>query len=115
MMDGPLKTQEEVCSKFGVVGEPPHTGEKLGIALATIGKLPINGLRVRLDGTCGWFIWAGGDASTDPNFYQPLHVEHVAGYLPSVVPYLSLPPGYRFQIAEGYEDVWFDSTLLSEK
>ena len=30
----------------------------------------------------------------------------------SVVPYLSLPPGYRFQIADGYEDVWFDLTLL---
>ncbi|WP_441294952.1 immunity protein Imm33 domain-containing protein [Massilia antarctica] len=33
----------------------------------------------------------------------------------SVVPYLSLPPGYRFQIADGYEDVWFDPALLVEK
>lgn len=114
-MDDPLATQEEVCSRFGVAGNPPRTGEKLGIALATVGKLPINGLRVLLDGTCGWFIWGGEDASTDPDFYQPLHVEHIADYLPSVVPYLSLPPGYRFQIADGYEDVWFDSTLLSEK
>lgn len=94
---------------------PPHAHEKLGIALATVGKLPINGLRIRLAGTCGWFIWAGEDASMDPDFYQPLHAEHIADYLPSVVPYLSLPPGYRFQIADGYEDVWFDSTLLSEK
>lgn len=61
----------------------------------------MNGLRISLDGTCGWFIWADADASTDPNFYQPLHVEHIAGYLPSAVPYLSLPPGYRFQIAGG--------------
>ena len=104
-----------MCSRFGVVGNPPRTGEKLGIALATVGKLPINGLRILLDGTCGWFIWGGEDAPTDPNFYQPLHVEHIADYLPSVVSYLSLPSGYRFQIADGYEDVWFDSKLLSER
>jgi hypothetical protein len=110
-----LETQEELCLRFDVVGNPPRTGEKLGIALATVGKLPINELRIRLDGTCGWFIWGGGEPSTDPNFYQPLHVDHIADYLPSVAPYLSLPPGYRFQIADGYEDVWFDSTLLSEK
>jgi len=113
-MDGPLETQEDVCSRFGVVGTPPRPGEKLGIALTTVGKLPINGLRIRLDGTCGWFIWAGEAPSIDPDFYQPLHVEHIANYLPTVVPYLALPPGYRFQIADGYEDVWFDSALLSE-
>jgi hypothetical protein len=109
-----LETQEEVCSRFGVTGVPAHAGEKLGIALATIGKLPINGLRIRLDGTCGWFIWAGEEASTDADFYQPLCVRHIAKYLPSVEPYLALPPGYRFLIADDYEDVWFDSTLLSE-
>lgn len=110
-----METQEEVCSRFGVAAKPPRAGEKLGIALATIGELPINGLRTRVDGTCGWFIWAGGEASTDPDFYQPLHVEHIAEYLPSVEPYLSLPPGYRFQIADGHEDVWFDPALLPEK
>jgi len=110
-----IETQEGVSSRFGVAGSPPVAGQKLGVALATVGKLPINGLRICLDGTCGWFIWCGKDASTAPNFYQPLHVEHIAGYLPSVIPYLSLPPGYRFHIAEGYEDVWFDSTLLGDK
>jgi hypothetical protein len=114
-MDAPLETQQEVCSRFGVVAKPSGAGEKLGVALATVGKLPINGLRIRLEGTCGWFIWAGEEASTDPDFYQTLHVEHVASYLPSVEPYLALPPGYRFQIADGYVDVWFDSTLLSEE
>jgi len=110
-----LETQEEVCARFGVAGKPPRPGERLGIALSTLGQLPINGLRIHLDGTCGWFIWAGGEASTDPDFYQPLCVDHIADYLPSVEPYLSLPPGYRFLIADGYEDVWFDSVLLSER
>ena len=110
-----MNTAEAVCFRSGVAADRPAAGEKLGIALATIGEFPINGLRVRHDGTCGWFIWAGGEASTDPDFYQPLHVQHIAEYLPSVEPYLSLPPGYRFQIAEGYEEIWFDPALLSEK
>lgn len=108
-----METQEEVCVRFGVSGSRPGRGEKLGIALATIGMLPINGMRIRLAGTCGWFIWCGGEPSSDPDFYQPLHIAHLADYLAAVQPYLSLPPGYRFQIAEGYEDVWFDQNLLA--
>jgi hypothetical protein len=45
-----METREEVCSRFGVVAEPPGLGEKRGIALASIGEFPINGLRVHLDG-----------------------------------------------------------------
>lgn len=110
-----METQQEVCTRFGVAAERPGAGEKPGIALSTIGALPINGLRIHLEGTCGWFIWAGGEASFDPDFYQPLHVRHIAEYLPSVEPYLSLPLGYRFQIADGHEDVWFDPARLSAK
>lgn len=110
-----MEKQEDVCLRFGAVAEPPALEAKLGIGLATIRELPINGLRVRLDGTCGWFIWGGGEPSTDPDFYRPLHVAHVAKYLPSVEPYLSLPPGYRFQIADVHEDVWFDPALLAEE
>jgi hypothetical protein len=50
-----------------------------------------------------------------PDFYQPLHVAHIAEYLPSVESYLSLPPSYRFQIGDGHEDVWFDPALLVDK
>lgn len=96
-----METQEEVCSRFGVVAEPPGLETKRGIALVTIGEVTINGLPVRLDGTCGWIIWGGGEPSADPDFYQPLHVAHIAKYLPSVEAYLSLPPGFRFQIADG--------------
>jgi hypothetical protein len=52
---------------------------------------------------------------TGRDFYQALHVEHIAEYLPPIEPYLSLPPGYRFQIADGYEDVWFDPALPEEQ
>jgi hypothetical protein len=110
-----METQAEVCARFGVLAKPPVPGDKLGIAFTSMGELPINGLRVHLDGTCGWFIWCGGEASSDPDFYQPIHITHIVEYLPSIEPYLSLPPGYRFQIADGHEDVWFDLALLAKR
>ena len=34
-------------------------------------------------------------------------------YLPQIIEYLDLPPGYRFLIDDnGYEDVWFDPKLM---
>ena len=30
----------------------------------------------------------------------------------STLPYLGLAPGWRFLIAPGYEDVWYDEKLL---
>lgn len=51
--------------------------------------------------------------SSDPDFFQPLRVEHLTHWCPAVIPYLLLPPGYRFQIAPGHEDVWFDASLLA--
>jgi hypothetical protein len=111
-----MRTEKDICARLGIAGMRPHAGEKLGIALATIGKVPINGLRIHLEGTCGWFIWAGGEPSADPDFYQPLCAGHIGDYLPLVEPYLSLPVGYRFQIDEaGYEDIWFDSVLVEHK
>jgi hypothetical protein len=51
--------------------------------------------------------------SENADFFQPLHVCHLHEWCPSVLPYLALPPGWRFQIAPGHEDVWFDQELLS--
>ena len=75
--------------------------------------MPLNGLRHLPEvGTTGWFIWAGESLSSDPEFFQPLHVQHLLDWCPDVIPYLGLPPGWRFLIAPGHEDVWFDQTLL---
>lgn len=32
---------------------------------------------------------------------------------PEVLPYLGLPPGWRFRIAPGHSDVWDDPELLT--
>ena len=76
-------------------------------------SLPINGLRHPPDrGTSGWFVWAGDEIDEGVDFFRPVHVAHLAELHPEVVPYLALPPGWRFQVAPGHEDFWFDGALL---
>jgi hypothetical protein len=65
--------------------------------------------------TNGWYIWAGAELSQDPDFFIPLHVEHLEEWCPEVLPFLALPPGSRFLLADGYEDVWHDAELLRDK
>jgi len=110
-----IRNEQTVCEWAGVKPSEPLVGTKLGIALSTLGKEPINGLRHEEEnGTNGWYIWCGEEQSNDPDFFSPLHVEHISKYLPQVQEYLSLPAGYRFLIdGNNYEDVWFDSELLN--
>ncbi len=86
---------------------------KVGIAAnVQSGLMPINGVRhLPENGTTGWYIWAGETMSDDPDFFLPLHACHLPEWCPDVLPYLELPPGWRFLIAPGYEDVWFDPAV----
>ena len=110
----PDKSQQlAVCVRLNVEPQLPPRGAKLGIALATIGLEPLNGLRhPPEEGTSGWFIWGGVEFSEDADFFQPLHISHMSAQCPRAIPYLALPPGWRFLVAPAYEDVWFDSSLL---
>lgn len=106
----------DVPSRFGVAAAPPVMGEKLGIAKNVKAKprqWPLNGLRHPPGvGTCGWFLWAGSEYPEALDLWVPLHVDHINDWCPEALPYLNLPPGWRFLIAPGYEDVWFDQSLL---
>lgn len=106
--------QLAVCARFGVVPVDCPPELKVGIARNVLEQmLPINGLRHPPEGdTTGWYIWAGGEPSAREDFFEPLHVAHLSEWCPAVLPYLQLPPGYRFQIAPGHEDVWEDASLL---
>jgi len=86
----------------------------IGIALGSIGTGPIHGLRRPTSGdTNGWYIWCG-ELSESDDFFSPLHVENIVEYLPDMMEYLELPPGYRFLIdGANFEDVWFDASLLT--
>lgn len=78
-----------------------------------LGHPPLNGLRHPQEGdTSGWYLWAGTDLSDEPDFFVPLHVEHLEEWCPEAIPFLALPPGWRFLVAPGIEDVWEDLSLL---
>lgn len=107
-------SQKVVCKKYDAAYYPSLPDMKVGIALnVRDGVAPINGLRHSPEGdTTGWYIWAGEELSADPDFFKPLHVEHLPDWCPQVQKYLGLPPGWRFLIAGDYEDVWYDESLL---
>jgi hypothetical protein len=106
--------QLAILERFGSAARPPLAGEKVGIALnVRQGLVPLNGLRHPVAGdTSGWYIWAGEGPSQDQDFFVPLHIEHLPEWCPSVIPYLALAPGWRFLLAPGNEDAWFDASLL---
>ena len=110
-----IKREQTVCEWKGVEPVIPEAGSKLGIALETLGQIPINGMRLNEEnGTNGWYIWCGEEMSKADDFFSPLHIEHISEYLPEVEEYLELPPGYRFLIdGNNYEDVWYDGELLN--
>jgi hypothetical protein len=105
--------QRKICDEYAAsfAASPPDS--KLGFALATKGKLPINGLRHPVGGdTNGWYIWCGEDFSRDAEFFAPVHASHFYEEYPEVARLLGLPPGYRFLFAPDRLDVWFDESLL---
>jgi hypothetical protein len=107
--------QREVCAQLGVESMPPHPHEKVGLARNVVpGAQPLNGLRHPPEGdTCGWYLWAGEELSDAPDFFEPVHVVHLARRCPDALPYLALPPGWRFLLAADYSDIWHDETLLN--
>lgn len=113
----PFPSQIAVCDKYGTHAQPLFRHDRLGIALGTMSLVPINGLRIpAMSGSSGWFIYGGNEASENPNFFQPLCVNHLRKHCEIAVPYLCLPAGWRFQIdTNGYEDVWFDETLAAQR
>jgi hypothetical protein len=113
-LDKSLAVQVELCRRYGVAPTPVVARAKVGIARnVRDGLLPLNGLRHPVAGdTSGWYIWAGEKMSDAPDFFVPLHVEHVAQWCPAAIKFLALPPGWRFLVAGDYEDVWRDDELL---
>jgi hypothetical protein len=106
--------QQAICARFNA----PYFGcdlhLKIGISSnVRAGLRPLNGMRIRpeADG-CGWYIWAGEELSEASDFFVPLHALHLVEWAPLAIPYLGLPPGWRFLITEKYEDVWEDLQLL---
>lgn len=108
------QVQRMMCTKHGASFTPADSGLKVGLALDTLKLNPIYGVRESLVGdTTGWYIW-GGPHSDAPDFFQPVHVDHLADLLPIVLPFLGLEPGFKFITDQsGYEDVWRESGSIT--
>lgn len=75
---------------------------------------PVHGLRQPPEGeTSGWFVWTG-ELSDAADFFAPWHSSHLVERCPEVAHLLDLPPGSRFLIAPGHEDVWQDPSLFGD-
>ncbi len=109
-----IQHQISICNQFKSPQYIPMWDSKLGVALNVKSNLePINGMRsLPENGTNGWFIWAGEEFNYEPDFFKPLHAIHLIDWCPHIIKFLGLAPGWRFLIADGYEDVWFDENLL---
>jgi hypothetical protein len=107
--------QREIRVKFGASYLLCDDRLKIGISRTfDPAQFPINGLRHPPQGdTTGWYIWSGEELSTDADFFVPLHAFHLNDRCPGIVKYFGLGPGWRFLVAPGHEDVWFDASLLN--
>jgi hypothetical protein len=106
--------QTSMCRKYGQLCLTPAPDTKVGFALETQGKVPINGFRHPAKGDAnGWYIWCGETLSNAADFFSPLHTIHLRERCPEILQFLGLPPGWRFLLAGDHVDVWYDSTLLN--
>jgi hypothetical protein len=92
----------------------PNPEEMLGLAIETLRMTPLNGLRYPpADGASGWYVWGGETFSQSADFFTPIDVGHLNDYVPNILPFLDLPPGYRFLTDNhGHQKAWFDGSLL---
>jgi hypothetical protein len=97
---------------------PPKPGTVVGVSKSLLDSgwsWPVNGLRHPPVGeTSSWYVWTG-HLSDEPDFFVPLHAEHLLEKVPELSTYLGLPPGSRFLLAPGHEDIWTDASLLDSR
>lgn len=107
-----LLQQKLLCKSLGVEHVPTDRNQIIGLA-DDFTSILINGLRHPVEhNTSGWYIWSGEYSLAD-DFFKPVHAFHLLTIKPGLIRYLGLPVGYRFLIDDkGYEDIWFDDSLL---
>jgi hypothetical protein len=107
--------QRAICQKYSAEYCPPASRSKVGLSRDVDTNIePLNGLRHPPQGdSSGWYIWRGPELSDAEDYFQPMHVEHIPQECLEAADFLALPPGWRFLVAPGHVDVWFDEALLN--
>ncbi|MFY1827994.1 hypothetical protein ACN47A_18885 [Myxococcus fulvus] len=109
-----LELQQRTCEKAGAAFVPPEAGMRVAVARdIREGVMPVNGLRHAVKpGGVGWFIWPGeGPLCQDDDYFVTVCVEHLDTWCPLALPFLGLPPGWRFLTDGPYVDMWFDQKI----
>lgn len=115
LVDWPITGMRDASTRHGAEFLDTSPDSIVGVADNVLrGTYPLNGLRRRQGTTSGWFIWAGEHLSARPDFVRPIHAGHLVERCPEVVAMLGLGEGWRFLVAPGHEDAWFDANLLNE-
>ena len=100
--------QKAVCEEYDSAYLPVKETDLVAIALHTLNKEPIVGLRkpAETGEQVQWFIY-GGELEGEENFFEIISVKALKKEFPEALPYLALDIGYRFMIDfDDYEDVW---------
>jgi len=106
--------QFAICQRYGAIFEAARDDAIVGVSQnLESGVFPLHGLRHLPQGqSCGWFLWRGEWSNAD-DFFEPVHVLHLADICPAVLTYLGLAPGWRFLLAPNHVEVWYDVNLLN--
>ncbi|WP_432205899.1 immunity protein Imm33 domain-containing protein [Huijunlia imazamoxiresistens] len=100
-----------MCPTHGAKYSPVDPFQIIGLA-DDLSQVPFHGLRHPTDNSSGWYIWSGEYNNSD-TFFKLHHIGRLMYFKPEVLKYLGRTPGYGFLIDDqGYEDVWFDESLL---
>ncbi|BCX73543.1 hypothetical protein KTJ16_06270 [Acinetobacter bereziniae] len=102
--------QKQICEKYNSKYIQLDDMEMVAFAMQSLGQQPIYAVRMVLEKeeNVSWFIHCG-EYSSASDFYQAIHVSHLHQYLPEILPYLALEPGFQVIIdKQGYEDVWLN-------
>ncbi|HTJ91775.1 MAG TPA: hypothetical protein VL424_01550 [Pararobbsia sp.] len=108
--------QRRICEQFGA----EYFGCEGALSISVgrnvrCGLHPLNGLRIAPDDRAsGWYIWAGEQFSLTADFFVTVTVAELADWAPHVMPYLGLPPGWRFVVTDKHEDAWRDADLVKQ-
>jgi hypothetical protein len=96
----PTDGQRSVCQIQDCECVPVVRSDTVGVALETIGRRPINGLRHPVTyeerAITGWYIWCGEQFSNAPDFFKPLCVDHLLDALPAVADFLACLQAFVF-------------------
>ncbi|MDC4865383.1 hypothetical protein NQ912_17600 [Acinetobacter baumannii] len=70
-----IEMQKNVCKKFNSKFVKPLENEMVAIALDSLGKMPITGIRNILEEgeNISWFFYCG-EFSEDDDFFKPMHI-----------------------------------------